>query len=564
MTTHPLVAAYAAEVDRAIARIEQEELEAARVCDRLTWAQRYRAIDGQPFTLDRHKPLRAIYQDDHPHVVVMKCAQVGVSELAITAALHALDMGARYYATGLDGLNVAYLFPTAEALRDFSKERVSGVTSESDYLAGLFRGGWDDVGFKQVGRSYLYLRGAWTRGDGKSPGLKSFKADLLIRDEYDEMSPLAIAMSEKRVRASTVRRILDISTPTLTGHGIHAAYLASDKRVWEVPCRCGAWTTLDFFRDVYGNGQPHAVWQHWDRTLITRAQWSVRCPACKQPLDRLADGRWVATQPDVTDVHGYHIPALCFPTIDLGALALAAIATDPTAIEEFWRSDLGLPFSRTGTKVEPSMLDAAIVHPLPAGPWTRTTMGVDVGARFHVRISSEAPDRRRYVRYSGAVESFDDLNTLIGQYQVRMVVIDAMPELNATKQWAARWPGRVWRALYNLSDADGGLVVTKDDERIARINRTMAMDRLYAEVASGELGWAKAAAHDPETRAHLSAPQRVTVKGRDGQPLTSWVHTAPDHLYHAGVYDTIARELLPAIKIGGLAGRSAKVKLNQR
>ena len=559
--THPLIAAQLEEVARAVARAERETSEQARVCNRLEWAERYRAIDGQPFTLARHKPLQAIYADDHPHIVVMKCAQVGLSEYAVTCALHALDMGARYWQTGLNGLNVAYLFPTIQALGDFSKERISGVMAESDHVAQMFAGGWDDITFKQVHQSYLYLRGAFTRGDGKSPGLKSFKADVLIRDEYDEMSAQAIAMSEKRVRASTVQRIMDISTPTLTGRGIHAAYLESDQRVWEVPCpSCGAWSDLDFWRDVYGNGQPYDVWQSWDRQLISAASWTVRCPSCKQVLDRFADGRWVARRPEVTTSHGYHIPALCFPMVDLGKLALGAIATDPTAIEEFWRSDLGLPFSREGTTIDVTMLDAAIAHPFPVGPWRRTCMGVDVGARYHVRISSEASDGLRYIRLATAVDSLVGLDTLIAQYQVRSVVIDAMPELNGTKQWADRHPGKVWRAFYPEGLA-GERYRTKPDKREVQINRTMAMDALYSEVATGDVRWSRDAAHNPETRAHLVAPQRVTIVNKHGNPQTQWIHTAPDHLFHAGVYEMIARALLPKEQIGGIAGTSTKVKV---
>jgi hypothetical protein len=60
--------------------------------------------------------------------------------------------------------------------------------------------------FKQVGSSYLYLRGGWN-----ARALKTFPADVIILDEYDEMDPKAPALARRRMNASLVRRELDIS-----------------------------------------------------------------------------------------------------------------------------------------------------------------------------------------------------------------------------------------------------------------------------------------------------------------------------------------------------------------
>ena len=43
----------------------------------------------------------------------------------------------------------------------------------------------------------------------------------------------------------------------------------------------------------------------------------------------------------------------------------------------------------------------------------------------------------------------------------------------------------------------------------------------------------------------MTSPVRVSVQDAHGQPRADWVHTKPDHLFHASVYDTVARRLLP-------------------
>src|SRR5690606_16599808 len=138
----------------------------------LAWAERHRRIDGRPFDLARYRPLEQLYLDTHPHKVIIKPAQRGGSEYAINLAMFALDVGARAWATGKEGLNVGYLFPTKQAVGDFSKERVAGMKDESPTLRAIFAG-YDDVTFKKVRQSYLYMRGAQSEND-----LHGFAADV--------------------------------------------------------------------------------------------------------------------------------------------------------------------------------------------------------------------------------------------------------------------------------------------------------------------------------------------------------------------------------------------------
>jgi phage terminase large subunit GpA-like protein len=166
----------------------------------------------------------------------------------INKALHALDVGDRYYKTGKRGLNVGYCFPTAEELRKFSKERFGGLESETEYLTSLFTG-FDETKFKQVRSSYLYFVGVWS-----TKAVRSFAADILILDEYDEMDKAARALAQKRLAGSVLGIEIDLSTPTLPNKGINALYLRSDQHVWETLCiDCGEFNQLDFFRDVHAD-----------------------------------------------------------------------------------------------------------------------------------------------------------------------------------------------------------------------------------------------------------------------------------------------------------------------
>lgn len=514
----------------------------------LAWAARHRRIDDRPFSLKDFAPLAEIYDDDHPCIAIIKPAQVGVSEMAVTRTLHALDVGAYYWQTGKAGLNVGYLFPTQTALYDFSKERFSNATGESPHLAGLFSSRFDDVGFKQAGQSFLYLRGAWS-----AKALKSFPADMLIFDEYDEMSPVAVALAEKRLRQSVVKRRLYISTPTLPGLGIHALYLTSDQRVWEVLCSsCQTWSELNFWRDVRADGDNWDAWQRWDEETLLHARLTTHCPSCASEIDRCGPGRWTAQRPEITAVRGYQIPSLCFPVVKLHDLARNAIKVEPEQIQEFYRSDLGLPYEPKGSRITETMLNQ-LSHRLPGGQlpanvnFYNATMGVDVGRVLHYRVSATGSDGQLYVLEVGGVDEWSELDTLMAKHKIRQCVIDALPELHKCQEWAAKFPGRVLRAFYPKSgELRGQLCVDSRKDGIIHINRTMGMDKVYAAIAGATANWPAAAHRDAELRAHLKAPVRVVSRSDDGDERVDWVHTAPDHLFHASVYDLVAREVLPA------------------
>lgn len=535
----------------------------------LEWAVLHRKLEGRAFSLDRHRPLRQIYADPHQHIALIKPAQRGASEYAINVTAFALDRGATVWTDDdKDGLNVAYIFPKKEALGDFSKERLSSLARESPYLSQLFGGGDDAfnaVTFKQVRESFLYLRGGWS-----TSALKSFPADVLILDEFDEMAGSAVALARRRLNASLVRREIDISTPSVPGFGIHRMFLDSDQHRYYQWHRCGAWVLYDFLRDVRVRGVGHDAWGEWAAEEIRRHPVTLHCPECGELVtdeERISEGRWEAQAPDVQGLRGYWIPPMAFPSVELLRLAAAAVNPDPFERQQFFQSDLGLPYTVAGSKVSLEQL-LQLSSPLENGQlpktrWTDPTLGVDVGFKKHWAASAtSATDGRRYLLAVGSVDDWADLDGLMRHFRIRRCIVDAQPDLDSAKEFAARWPGRVLRAFYpgpsalkgQLWHMDGlDLKKLRNRRALARlkvdvisINRTMALDRVRAMIVKLALPAPAEVVNDPEFQAHLQSPTRTTMPDTRGQPVSVWLHSGPDHLFHALVYDTVARETLPA------------------
>lgn len=535
----------------------------------LEWAHLHRKLEGRPFSLDRHRPLRAIYADPHDHIAIIKPAQRGVSEYAINLAAFALDRGPEVWTGGeKDGLNVAYIFPKKEALGDFSKERLSGLARESSYLSALFGtdgAEFNAVTFKQVRESFLYLRGGWS-----TSALKSFPADVLILDEFDEMAGSAVALARRRLNASLVRREVDISTPSVPGFGIHRMFLDSDQHRYLQRHRCGAWVLYDFLRDVRVRDVPHDAWGQWPAEEIRRHPVTLVCPECGALVsdeERVSEGRWEAQEPEVQGLRGYWVPPLAFPSVNLLRLAAAAVNPDPFERQQFFQSDLGLPYTVAGSKISLEQLlqlSSPLEHgKLPAGHWRDATMGVDIGFKKHWKVSAVATsDSRRYTLGVGSVEHWADLDGLMRHFRIRRCIVDAQPDLDSAKEFASRWPGRVLRAFYPGPSAlkgqlwhMDGLDLKKLRNRrltgrlkadVITINRTMAFDRLHAMIVKLAEPAPTDVISNPEFQAHLTSPTRTTMPDTRGQPVAVWLHSGADHLAHACVYDLIARETLPS------------------
>ena len=160
-------------------------------------------LDGKPFTFNRHEYLMEPYKGDHPYMVEMKAAQLGLTTKAMLQAVY----GCRY--GGYRG--VLYLFPSKTDVTDFSKGRVSPLLDDNQDTIGKWLKDTDSANIKRIGNAFLYLRGMRSR-----VGLKSIPVDYVIFDELDEGNQNAIDMALERMGHSEFKRVLMLSQPYLT------------------------------------------------------------------------------------------------------------------------------------------------------------------------------------------------------------------------------------------------------------------------------------------------------------------------------------------------------------
>lgn len=283
-----------------------------------------------------HLPALAdIARDAHPLVVVMKSAQVGLTELAVNLALHAADTG--YAGRG----NVLFLMPNQNQMDDFARSRFDRAIQDSAYLRERLqpepprRKGADSMRLKRVGDGYIYLRGADSQRQ-----IASVDADLVILDEFDQMGEGVLELAEKRIASSRAGRIVVASTPRYPEAGIDALFRESDRRRYLLPCpSCGLEQALTWAANV-----------DQERALVV-------CTECREPMDVGVKGRWVAEAPGNAMIRGYHLSRLYSPWADIKAMIAASQSPTPRGQQEFRNSDLGQAFVVEGGGLTLDVLD---------------------------------------------------------------------------------------------------------------------------------------------------------------------------------------------------------------
>src|SRR5512139_1055098 len=240
-------------------------------------------LDGRPFSFHRHEYLKVPYQDNHPFVVEMKAAQMGLTSKAMLKVVY----GARFRSYR----GILYLFPSRSDVTDFSKGRIDPLIQDNPNTIGSWIRETDSANIKRIWNCFLYLRGMKSRS-----GLKSVPADFIVFDELDEAPVNMVDMAIERMSHSEYKEVYKLSNPTLPDYGIDKAFQETDQRYWLLKCpACGEFTCLE-------DSFPGCLLEIGDRVI--RA-----CSRCKSELNP-AIGEWVAKRPEVTHKRGYHYSQL--------------------------------------------------------------------------------------------------------------------------------------------------------------------------------------------------------------------------------------------------------------
>jgi len=469
-------------------------------------------LDGRPFTFHKHEYLRVPYHDDHPYMVEIKAAQLGLTTKAMLKAM--------YHARYRNYRGILYLFPSKSDVLDFSKGRISPLIDDNPESLGCWVKETDAAGIKRVWNTFLYLRGMQSR-----VGLKSIPVDLIVFDELDEAPQKAVDMAMERMGHSEFKEVLMLSNPTIPDYGIDKAFQDTDQRYWLLKCpACGHHTCLE---DTF----PECLRETKGRVI--RA-----CGLCGSELDP-EKGEWVAKRPAITEKRGYHYSQLFSQYVDPGDILHQYRTTNN--LQDFFNLKIGVAYveaeNRLSVQEVLSLCGSEGIAASDPGP---CTMGVDQGKDIHVVIGRRYIEKAGKIMHLGVYRDWEELDRLMKAFNVSRCVVDALPETRNARSFAERHRGRVFLNYYQ--EHQKGRYKWNEQELTVSCNRTESLDASHNEVMHGQIILPRESDMVREFAQHLSrVAKKLEEDEETGSKRYVYVKLGADHFRHAFNYEAMAR-----------------------
>jgi phage terminase large subunit GpA len=544
-----------APVDRATARAVQ----ALSWPD--VWAEDMKLqVDSHSFTMKGREYERAILRDEASRIYIPKGAQLGLTSTAIIKCIHCASERRK---------NVLYLLPLKSGSKMFVQARIDPIIESNKSLEHIFSRTNNVVQKQTIHGTNWYIRGTNIRTE-----LREVPVDVLVLDERDVANEDNLPDAYERISGSSYARVIELSTPTVDGHGVYAedAWYASDKNRWYVRCSyCNAAQVLTFEENV----------EPW---LGEDPESSLCCCShCHKPLsdddrgDMNATGEWVPENASAAK-RGYYVNQLNSPTKPLASMLQNYFLGqhDIKLLKSFHNNGLGLPFTAPGDKFTVELLDKArksfTLGGFPEGP---VFYGIDVQyeALYLTAWTRDGLTKRlrlwdtKVVTSSGGRSKWTVLDEdILPRTHNWIALIDAHPAKEEVEALCKKWGGRVWMAFEkdapNQPETADWQNFRFGEVPKVNIDRTMAFDGYIKKYIDGlcelprdarELG-----EHQPRLsyngfyHQHLQMVRVEQARGSENttgtaksysseQIVARWVkNKVADHWHHSSMFGFVA------------------------
>ena len=298
-------------------------------------------LDRAPY---QRSIMDAISSPGLKRVVLMTSAQIGKTEMLLNTI--------GYYSEH-DPSPIMVVNPTDAMAQAFSKDRLAPMIRDTECLKEIYgmaksRDTANTILHKQFPGGHITMIGA-----NAPTNLASRPIRILLLDEVDRYPASAgtegdpVDLADKRTTTFWNRKVVLVSTPTEKGVSrIEKEYLKSSQEEWCVQCPyCGKYTPFK-----------------WDN--LDFKDMMMKCDYCEEKLSedewKEQPGMFVAQNPSVTDIRGFHLNEMASPWKrwkDIKQAYLEAVKDKKETGSEYklktWvNTSLGEPYEVMGAKAD--------------------------------------------------------------------------------------------------------------------------------------------------------------------------------------------------------------------
>lgn len=488
----------------------------------------HRTHKGQYLDFKKHQYLRDILLDESLYQVDKKSTQSAHTEIATV----------RVIGKAIQGLRVFWVWPNDTLLTQYVQERWDKSIHHTPYYQTICKPSndksADSAHNKDIGKGNVFLVTSNTE-----TAFTSYPADMVDIEELEECNQENIKMARERLDHSDYRLQYKRGNPKFKGIGIDAEFEETDQKEWGIRCQCGETVFLDWYK--------HVVRQ------IDKGKFEIRdpdydpesgrdlnaiCHNCNRPVYRKSNGLWVPTYPGrlKSGRHTSKLFAGTSPLIEIYGNFVDGL-TDETKMQRFYNADLGLAYTAEGAKITEQMLFDCMEDYLPGPEAGVIVAGVDVGKHYHYVIMKLLPEGTFKTLCIGKTLDTGTLITILKQYEVKVLVIDALPETREARKICGHFKIGFVCYFGNTKSDTTDLV-----KKIITVQRTPSLDAVKEAVLTKAIAYPGNLKSLGEFLKHMTVSVRAFDEKRN---VYDWVHgSQPDHYFLATAYCLIAKRLI--------------------
>lgn len=583
---------------------------------------RWTSAESGLWRTDRTPYLREIMDSfsspEVEEIVVRSATQVGKTECILNMLGYVIDY---------DPAPTMVVLPRDEDAKGWGAKRVRPMVHASPSLFEHATGKEDDL----AGKLYTFDRMNLKFAGANSPSdLASDPCRYIFCDEVDkyprfsgrEADPVKLAM--ERTRTFWNRKIVKVSTPTLSTGYITRDYESSDRRRYFVPCpECGVFQPMFFSQKWTGaieedRQQGQLRWPDGvtPEEIKREGLAYYECGVCKASIQEhhkramVEQGLWVPHGATIQDgavelaarpsaKRGYHLSALYSPWVSWSEIAAEFLEAkaQPALLMAFVNSVLAEPWVERvqATKAQDLLRRRGpwAVGQVPPGTMVLTG-GVDVQKdHFYYAIRGWGMGEESWLIRKGQVETFEELDVVLfltdypgkdSVHRVKLTCIDSGYRTEEVYAWTRRHmesarPIKGYDHLasglpmrVSLIDRDARGLPIKGGLSLWALDVDQYKTKLNRLIHSppGDAGeWhLPELSDDDEYFDHLTSEQKITVREKvSGRVHEEWTLVADgraNHYLDCEIYNLAAADMLKVylLRVGGEVQTFRPVKEN--
>lgn len=519
------------------------------------WVTANTRLRGKSFSIQGREFQREILDDMHPNMDVIKCSQIGMTEIQLRKLLAFLMR-----TTGVAGI---FTLPTEPMFKRVSATRIKPLV-EGNPIFNTERdhGAVRNQAIMQFGESFLYVTGCSENDATSTP------ADIVFNDEVDISPQNMLALFNSRMQDSSYRISQRFGTPTFPGYGIHAGFEASDQHLYLCRCEaCNHWNWPEFTRRfIEIPGLPDNI-EHLhdiDQLIVDRLDIMgsmVVCEKCRRPLDLgNPDLRaWVPKYPGRTHARGRYVTPFSTDRLPPSYILQQLLKYRQREYLRGWfNTVLGMPYDDGNVRLDFEAIKACFtsISTVPTiDPTAPCWIGIDIGQTCHIVLGTgNSADDMHVFLFEALPEPLlmGRVLELCETYNIRGGAVDRHPYEPTARDLFQATDGKIVPAEYR-GTREVNLVFNSFEEFThAQVDRTMALDEVARVIRRRLIRFSGYGHYQSVIIEHLRDMWR---EDSPEKPAT-WIKlSGNDHYFHA------LGSLLVSLKIKDLERVKSKVEI---